>query len=49
MKTYFTMWAWGLALVQAALAGGAGTAVVEQRIHWETAINQTLAKGGIHD
>ena len=21
----------------------------EQRIHWETAINETLAKGGIHD
>jgi hypothetical protein len=31
MKTYFTLWAWGLALVQAALAGEAGTAVVEQR------------------
>jgi hypothetical protein len=30
-KTYFTIWAWGLALVQAALAGEAGTAVVEQR------------------
>jgi hypothetical protein len=21
----------------------------EQRIHWETAINEALAKGGIHD
>jgi len=32
MRTcYFTIWAWSLALVQAALAGEAGTAVVEQR------------------
>src|SRR5437016_12646321 len=31
MKTYFMIWAWGVALVQAALAGEAGTAVVEQR------------------
>jgi hypothetical protein len=31
MKTYFTIWAWSLALVQAALAGLAGTAVLEQR------------------
>src|ERR1700730_5538906 len=31
MKTYFNVWAWGLALVQAALAGEAGPAVVEQR------------------
>jgi hypothetical protein len=31
MKSYFTMWACGLALVQAALAGEAGTAMVEQR------------------
>jgi hypothetical protein len=31
MKTYFTIWAWGLALVQSALAGEAGTTVVEQR------------------
>ena len=31
MKTYFMLWAFGLALVQAALAGEAGTAVVEQR------------------
>jgi hypothetical protein len=21
----------------------------EQRIHWETAINEALAKGGLHD
>src|SRR4029077_2673712 len=28
---YFTIWAWGLPLVQPALAGEAGTAVVEQR------------------
>ena len=31
MNTYFTKWTWGVALVQAALAGEAGTAVVEQR------------------
>jgi hypothetical protein len=31
MKTYITIWACCLALVQAALAGAAGTAVVEQR------------------
>jgi len=31
MKAYFTIWALGLALVQAALAGVAGAAVVEQR------------------
>ena len=31
MKTYITVWACCLALVQAALAGEAGTAVVEQR------------------
>src|SRR5882762_4155059 len=31
MKTYFTIWAWGLALVQAALAGEAGATPVEQR------------------
>ncbi len=112
MKTYFMIWAWGLALVQGALAGEAGIVTVEQRtqsftiilngsvsdvtplfgpvreaewgekhcnatityrrsaltpegneevvklnahwaeeqrIHWETAINETLAKGGIHD
>src|SRR4029450_282776 len=30
MKTYFTIWAWGLALVQSGLGGEAGTAVVEQ-------------------
>jgi hypothetical protein len=30
-KIYFTIWAWGLALVQTGLAGEAGTAVVEQR------------------
>jgi len=32
MKTYFMIWAWGVALVQAALAGEAGTAGVEQRM-----------------
>ena len=31
MKNYFTMWACCLALVQAALAGEAGTAMIEQR------------------
>ena len=31
MKSYFTIWACCLALVQAALAGEAGTATVEQR------------------
>jgi hypothetical protein len=31
MKTYFTICAWGLSLVQSGLAGEAGTAVVEQR------------------
>ena len=31
MKTYFTLWALGLALVQAALAGEGRAAVVEQR------------------
>ena len=31
MKSYFTMWACCLALVQAALAGEAGTAMIEQR------------------
>jgi hypothetical protein len=31
LKTCFTVWALGLALVQAALAGEAGAAVVEQR------------------
>ena len=31
MKPYFTIWAWGLALVQAALPGEAGASVVEQR------------------
>ena len=31
MKNYFTMWACCLALVQAALAGEAGTATIEQR------------------
>ena len=31
MKTYFTIWAYSLALVQAASAGQAGKAVVEQR------------------
>jgi hypothetical protein len=31
MKTHFTIWAWGLALVQTALTGEAGTAAVEQR------------------
>jgi hypothetical protein len=31
MKNYFTIWAFGLALVQAALAGEAGPATVEQR------------------
>ena len=31
MKNYLTLWALGLALVQAALAGEAGAAVVEQR------------------
>ena len=31
MKTYFNVWAWGLALVQAALAGEGGPALVEQR------------------
>ena len=32
MKTYYlTIWAWGIALVQAALAGETETAVVEQR------------------
>src|SRR5438552_6514880 len=31
MKTYFMIWAWGVALVQAALAGEASTALVEQR------------------
>ena len=31
MKTYFTIWALDLAIVQAALAGEAVTAVVEQR------------------
>jgi hypothetical protein len=31
VKTYFTIWAWSLALVQAALASLAGTAVLEQR------------------
>jgi hypothetical protein len=31
MKTFLTICAWGLALVQAVLAGEAGTAVVEQR------------------
>jgi hypothetical protein len=31
MKTYFTISAWSLALVQAALGGEMGTAVVEQR------------------
>ena len=31
MKTYFTLWALGVALVQAALAGETGPAVVEQR------------------
>ena len=31
MKTYFTLWALGVALVQPALAGEAGAAVVEQR------------------
>ena len=31
MKTYFTLWALGLTLVQAALAGEDGAAVVEQR------------------
>jgi hypothetical protein len=30
MKPYFTIWAWGLALVQAALAGEADRAAVEQ-------------------
>ena len=30
MKLYFTIWAWGLALVQAALTGEAGASVVEQ-------------------
>src|SRR4030095_6546265 len=31
MKSYFTIWAVGLVLVQTALAGLAGTAVFEQR------------------
>jgi hypothetical protein len=31
MKTYFMMWAWGLALVQVALAAKAGTAPVKQQ------------------
>jgi len=31
MKTYFMIWAWGLALVQGALAGEAGIVTVEQR------------------
>ena len=31
MKSYFTMWACCLALLQAALAGEAGTAMIEQR------------------
>ena len=31
MKIYFAIWACGFALVQEALAGQAGTAVVEQR------------------
>jgi hypothetical protein len=31
MKSYFAIWACGLALVQAALAGEAGAAMVEQR------------------
>jgi hypothetical protein len=31
VETYFTIWAWGLVLVQATLAGEAGTGVVEQR------------------
>src|SRR6266516_2426578 len=31
MNTYFTKWTWGVALVQAALAGEARRAVVEQR------------------
>src|SRR4029077_12521405 len=31
MKSYFAIWACGLALVQAALAGEGGKAVVEQR------------------
>jgi hypothetical protein len=30
VKLYFTIWAWGLALVQAALTGEAGASVVEQ-------------------
>ena len=31
MKPYFTIWAWGLALAQATLAGEPGTGVMEQR------------------
>jgi hypothetical protein len=31
MKSYLTIWALGLVLVQTALAGQAGTAVIEQR------------------
>jgi len=31
MKPYFTIWTWGIALVQGTLVGEAGTAVVEQR------------------
>jgi hypothetical protein len=31
MKPYFTIWAWGIALVQGTLVGEAGTPAVEQR------------------
>src|SRR4029450_3039132 len=46
MKTYFTICAWGLSLVQSGLAGEAGPAVVEQRTQSFTILLNGSGSGG---